>query len=361
MYKPLWFAALTALFVGSAACGADPVDAPDTGIEEPDGGGDDTDLPEGPQPRLVMPDSLQLSAEVGAQASTTFAVQNIGESPLELTLNSPREWITLSQTELSLGAGEEANLTLNAQCRDRDEVRTDDLQISSNDPRAAGRALALTLSCGDADAPARLTINVEGLPGGLPADITVSGPGGFAQTLDAAFSFDTLTPGDYIVRAEEVGQDPIFAPVEERQQVEVLPGREQVVSVSYEAAPGSLTIATSGLPAGASPTLTLTDSQGQTTEVNADTTLNNLPPGDYTLAGADHVEGNTTYSAAPLELSIASRQTTEATLAYAAGRGALEVRVEGLLGAAPSIQIEGPDGFATTLHEPTTLSALAPG
>ncbi|TXD34284.1 hypothetical protein FRC98_19015 [Lujinxingia vulgaris] len=361
MYKSLCLTALLALVVGTAACGSDPVDAPDTGTTLPDAGEPDTDVPTGPQPRLVMPDSLQLSAEVGAQASTTFVVQNIGDAALELTLNSPRDWVTLSQTELNLEPQAEATLTLSGQCRDRDEVRTDDIQISSNDPRAAGRTLALTLTCGDADAPARLTITVDGLPAGLPPDITVSGPGGFAQTLDAAFSFESLTPGSYIVRAEEVGQDPIFAPVEERQQVEVLPGREQVVSVSYETAPGSLTIATSGLPAGASPTLTLTDTQGQTTEVDANSTLNNLKPGAYTLVGDDHIEGNTTYSAAPLSLTITSRQTTEATLAYAAGRGSLEVRVEGLLGAAPSIDIEGPDGFSTTLEEPTTLSALAPG
>ncbi|HEX5635175.1 MAG TPA: hypothetical protein VFX50_18150, partial [Gemmatimonadales bacterium] len=75
---------------------------------------------------------------------------------------------------------------------------------------AALVVLVLAAGCsagGDGVAPtgdATLRVVVEGLPAGMPAAVVVTGPDGFARSLDASTDLDDLVPGDYDVAAHPV-------------------------------------------------------------------------------------------------------------------------------------------------------------
>jgi M6 family metalloprotease-like protein len=81
---------------------------------------------------------------------------------------------------------------------------------------------------------------------------------------------------------------------------------------------GSLAIATTGLPAGASPSITVTGPGGFNRSVTADGTLASLTPGSYTVAAATVVFGGSLYSPAPASQSVTvtAGSTATATIAY---------------------------------------------
>jgi len=81
---------------------------------------------------------------------------------------------------------------------------------------------------------------------------------------------------------------------------------------------GSLAIATTGLPAGASPSITVTGPGGFNRSLTADGTLASLSPGNYTIAAAAMVFGGSIYSPAPASQSVAvtAGLTATASIAY---------------------------------------------
>jgi hypothetical protein len=54
-------------------------------------------------------------------------------------------------------------------------------------------------------APGLLNLTVSGLPGGVPAALTVSGPGGYSSSQTGSASLASLAPGSYAVAAAAVG------------------------------------------------------------------------------------------------------------------------------------------------------------
>ncbi|MEO5798097.1 MAG: hypothetical protein ABIZ70_11690 [Gemmatimonadales bacterium] len=79
-----------------------------------------------------------------------------------------------------------------------------------------------------------LTINVAGLPVGAPAQIDLTGPGGYSRRFSATTRFDSLPPGDYEVRASglSVGSES-YGPITAGQTVTLAGGGVGAMVVSF--------------------------------------------------------------------------------------------------------------------------------
>lgn len=98
-----------------------------------------------------------------------------------------------------------------------------------------------------------IALAVTGLPAGLNGAVTVSGPGGFSQTIPATRTATNLAPGAYTIAAASVlSGSSVYAPQPATQAIEVSAGATANASVIYAAA-GVLRLAlqevVSGLPA----------------------------------------------------------------------------------------------------------------
>jgi prepilin-type N-terminal cleavage/methylation domain-containing protein len=106
-------------------------------------------------------------------------------------------------------------------------------------------------------------INIIGLDPGVPAHVTVSGPGGFNRVLTASTTLRGLIQGRYNVSAQSVVH-PVLPFVRYRPTtpaegsslgVDVGGGNRPVTEVRYARLPGNLRVRVEGLPAGVSATL----------------------------------------------------------------------------------------------------------
>lgn len=98
-----------------------------------------------------------------------------------------------------------------------------------------------------------LVIGINGLPGGVPATITVTGGQGYQKNLTSGQTLSGLTPGTYAVSASEVvSAGDRYSPTPANQSVAVTSGGAPVsAGVAYVLATGRLAVTISGLPAGA--------------------------------------------------------------------------------------------------------------
>lgn len=211
-----------------------------------------------------------------------------------------------------------------------------------------------------------LTISISGLDAGVPATVSVSGPGGFHQSLTAGASFPKLTPGSYTITATEVaagGQR--WAPDQSSQTVQVVANGSAAAQVQYQLVTGSLTVTVSGLPPGTPAGLTLTGPGGFSAPVSATQTFAGLTPGSYTLAGVTVVVGSAQYAPAlpggPVAVA-AGATPAEAQVAFARVTGSLTFAATGLpSGVDAPLTVTGPGGFSTTTTTGAVLAGLDPG
>ena len=140
-----------------------------------------------------------------------------------------------------------------------------------------------------------LALTISGLPSGVAAQVSVTGPGGFSQALSSSQTLSTLAPGSYTVTA----------------------GRVVNGTVSYNAAPGSQAIT---ITAGATSTATVTYSTAALTLALRDVVsvpgavFAVAPAGDPRLfvverAGRIHIAQGGALLATPF-LDISSRVST---------------------------------------------------
>jgi len=149
--------------------------------------------------------------------------------------------------------------------------------------------------------PGSLEVTITGLPGGVDADVDVSGPDGFAETATASVTFDEVEPGVYTVTAAQVddGGD-VYAPTVTGSPATVSAGGSAQVSVTYTfldpAQTGTLQVDISGLPGGVSADVDVTG-PGFAETLTASETFAGLTPGFYDTVANDVVDGGLTYTA----------------------------------------------------------------
>jgi sugar lactone lactonase YvrE len=107
-----------------------------------------------------------------------------------------------------------------------------------------------------------LVVNISGLPGGVNAKVSVTGPSGFNQNLTASQTFTATAAGTYTVTADKVAQsDPLirtaYSASVSGSPACVRNGQATTVSVSYAQIPSSnkLWMDNGSPPSGASPLL----------------------------------------------------------------------------------------------------------
>lgn len=140
------------------------------------------------------------------------------------------------------------------------------------------------------DDPGRLELEVDGLPSGTDADVTITTPDGKELSASGGGLLENLQPGDYTVDAAAVlGTDGFgYRPDPASQTIVVEPGATAVASVGYLASSGSLVVAVQGLSPAAEADLRVTGPNGFRVDLSEQTTvLTELEPGSYTVTMVD--------------------------------------------------------------------------
>ena len=107
-----------------------------------------------------------------------------------------------------------------------------------------------------------LAVSIGGLPSGLNANVAISGPGGFSQTISATQTAANLTPGAYAITATNVlAGTSVYAPQPTTQAVAVSAGATANAAVSY-ASSGTLVLALQEVVAGLAAPMFLTAPAG---------------------------------------------------------------------------------------------------
>jgi hypothetical protein len=170
---------------------------------------------------------------------------------------------------------------------------------------------------------ARLAVNITGLPNGVNANVTVTGPGGYSNVLTSSTAINLLTHGAYTITAADVTSGgTTYRPTPASQTINLAASTTQVTAnVAYSAvalAPGSLTVTVTGLPTDLDAAVTVTGPGGYNQQVTSTQTLSSLPPGTYTIT-ASSVPGNlTTHNPAPgtQTVTVTSGTTASGTVTY---------------------------------------------
>jgi hypothetical protein len=238
--------------------------------------------------------------------------------------------------------------------------------------------LAATLfACGGDGGPSgpvsgSLAVAVSGLPGGAPASIAVSGPGGFAQSLTGTQTLSSLAPGSYTVTSSGVSFGGLsYTASPATQSVTVSQGDTPAsASVDYAPSAPALTVSVSGLPSGTSANVTVTGPGGFSQPVAATQTLTGLAPGDYTITASDVANCSFQYAANPATqtTTVAAGVTASASVSYsAASGGALNLCIDGMY-LTQSVQtydgsvplVKGRDGYLRVFVTANQVNTAAP-
>ena len=146
--------------------------------------------------------------------------------------------------------------------------------------------LLVLLGCsGDPSGPSggTLSVNIQGLPSGSSASVTVSGPNGYGQSLSSSQTFSGLTPGVYTVAASGVivGANSYQASPSS-QTISVAGGTPSLATVTYTTPTGNLAITINGLGTSGEALVTVTG-PSYSKQVTTSQTLTGLTPGSYTI------------------------------------------------------------------------------
>lgn len=166
-------------------------------------------------------------------------------------------------------------------------------------------------------ATARLAVNIAGLPNGVNANVTVTGPGGYNNVLTSSTAINLLTPGAYtITAAEVVSGGTTYVPAPPTQTIQLPASTTQVaanVVYSTSVTTGSLTVMINGLSAGVNAAVQVTGPSGYNQQVTATQTLVALTPGSYTITASPVASNLTTNNPDPATQSVSVTVGTTAT------------------------------------------------
>jgi len=216
-----------------------------------------------------------------------------------------------------------------------------------------------------AQAVGQLTVIIAGLPGAVPANVTVTGPGGFNQNLTSTQTLPGLNIGTYTVSGFSVSfGGTTYSPLPSGQGVVVGIGAQASATVTYAASTGSLAVTIGGLPGGTAANVTVTGPGGYSRSLTASQTLTGLLPGSYVTSAASVSAGGATYAPSPSTQSsaVVAGASAAASVGYSALTASLTVTVSGLPGGtAANVNVTGPGGFSQHLTASQALTGLLPG
>ncbi len=238
---------------------------------------------------------------------------------------------------------------------------------------------ALTYTRSPAPPPTgALAVAVSGLPSGVGAAITITGPSAFSRAITASQTLSGLAVGAYTIAATNVvGGSTSYAVSPATQSVSVTAGATTAAAVAYTGssappATGTLAVAVSGLPAGISAAITVTGPAAFSSALTASQTLAGLVAGSYTIAAANVTQDGTVYTASPATRSYAVTggtlvsasvvyTTSSPPAMYPAYTPGLHPRTLLLDGVTYRYQLFIPVGYSPSVPKPVILSAHGSG
>lgn len=178
-----------------------------------------------------------------------------------------------------------------------------------------------------------LVIGITGLPSGTGPSITISGPDGFGEVVGPTDSTLTgLAPGSYTIAATGVTDGATsYVPLPATQTAQVTAGASATASISYTATPGSLSVTVSGLPPATDASISVTGPGGYASTQTGSVLLSGLLPGTYTI-GAGTVGTTPAYDPSPLlqDVVVSSSAAAAAGVIYVPRASvALNLRIDG--------------------------------
>ncbi len=214
-----------------------------------------------------------------------------------------------------------------------------------------------------------LALTVSGLPFGVTADVTVSGPSGFSRTLTGSSTLAELSPGRYTVSANtvRVASGPnagVYAPSAASQAIDVGGGPPTSVSVAYAPLAAIVDVVVTGLPQGVASLVTLTPPTGADIIVTIASKINPALTGRWLMTARRVPDAGFTYTPSPVSGAgtAVAGDTLRFPVVYTLSTGALAVAVTGLPSSATAaVAVTGPDGFSRTLTGTATITDLTPG
>jgi hypothetical protein len=166
------------------------------------------------------------------------------------------------------------------------------------------------------------------------ADVSVTGPSGFARQVAASETLSGLTPGSYTVSAAGVSVGAAhYAPSPSSQAIVVGSGDPASAEVVYAVSEGALALTVAGLPSGTDAAVTVSGPGGYSRQVTASETLTGLASGQYTITALPVSDGAQQYNPAPSSqtTTVGASGTASATVNYSTGGAAgFNLRVDGL-------------------------------
>ncbi|HEX6314281.1 MAG TPA: hypothetical protein VFZ73_05455 [Gemmatimonadaceae bacterium] len=177
-----------------------------------------------------------------------------------------------------------------------------------------------------------LQINIQGLPQGSAASVTVSGPGNYSRSLTEETVLENLTPGNYQVSAQHVVAGSVFTAAPATQSVQVSAVSEPAVAnITYVSAGTSLSVQISGLPGSLPAKVTLTGPNGYSRQIAGTEVISSLAAGTYTLAAQAVTQSCASYAPVPASqvVTINPGQGAAATVTYSSGAGGANLCIEG--------------------------------
>jgi hypothetical protein len=175
---------------------------------------------------------------------------------------------------------------------------------------------------------------------GEPADpsgysLSVDGAAAVPIGINARQTFDGLAPGVYTV---SLGGLAANCSLQGQSSRSVTVTASQTTTLTFQVAcataTGSLTVTVSGLPAATDAAVTVTGPGALRREVTATTTLEDLPPGQYTVVAASVSAGGSTYTATPTTraVDVTAGATVTVAIGYTATAGpTLNLSIAGVL------------------------------
>ena len=199
------------------------------------------------------PRTLDVSA--GGTAETAFAVTCTAVTgSLRVTTRTTGSALDADGYDVSVDGGTgphigiNANRTIDGLAASAHQIALSGVaancQVQGEHPRsvtvAPGPPATTTFEIVCAAATGSLAVTINGLPTGVNAAVSVTGPNNYSQALTATRSLDDLAPGSYTVSAAEVtnGADR-YTPSPATQTASVTAGANASAAVAYSLAPGA--------------------------------------------------------------------------------------------------------------------------
>jgi len=214
-----------------------------------------------------------------------------------------------------------------------------------------------------------LSLTIVGPPGGAMANVTVTGPAGFARTVSASQTFSNVLAGTYtITDSNVVVSNATYGTLPSSTTVNVVASTTPTAAlVAYALVSGALDLTVLGLP-GSVPASVAVTGPGFSQTATASQTFSNILAGTYTVVAQIVSQGGITYGGTlttqivvPASLTV----ITPASVTYAVvPTGQLAVTVTGVPTSlpypfSPYVLVTGPYNYSQAIQT-DGVTALTP-